>query len=94
MDPLPILLSGLALHILAGWLFIRHIRAERHHRPSMPVIGSDPKLTEALHKRLRNSPPNADWLNPAVMRAKVIAWTRRNNAQDTHITDNHANTTH
>ena len=47
MDSLPILLFGLALHMLAGWLWIRHVRAERHHRASMPVIGSDPKLTDS-----------------------------------------------
>lgn|GEM_PF-1590121 len=96
MSALPIILFSLTLHLLAGWLWIRHVRAERHHNPRMPVIGSDPKLTEALHKRLRRNAPNADWLNPAVMRAKISAWMRSNNAdtQPPQTTAHHANSSH
>jgi hypothetical protein len=72
-----ILFLGLALHLLAAWLFIRHCRAERH-RARIPVIGSSPLHTEVLHQRLCDKQPQTDWLNPHVMRAKIHAWLRRN----------------
>ncbi len=77
MNPITIILISAAIHALAFGILIRHCRAERR-RSNLPVIGSDLRLTDALHKRLRNSAPNADWLNPHIMRAKVNAWRNRN----------------
>ncbi len=75
MSPLPIILFSLALHILGFWLLIRHARAVRR-RASMPVIGSDPLLTEVMHARICRRQPLSDWLNKHVMHRKVSHWLR------------------
>lgn len=76
MNPLIIILGILLLNLAALSLLMKHRRTVRHHRASMPVIGSDPKLTEAFHKRLKSNAPLSDWLNTHNLRAKVTAWMR------------------
>lgn len=73
-----LLLLLLGSNALGAWLLIRHRRNVRHHRFSMGLIGSDPRLTETLHQRLCERQPDIDWLNPNVMRRKVSAWLNRN----------------
>lgn len=75
MSALPILLFSFALHVVCFTILIMHMRAEAR-RVHLPVIGRDPVLTEALHRRLLRRPP--DWLNRAVMRAKILAWLKSN----------------
>lgn len=72
-----ILATTAILHLTGFWLLFKHRRHVAHHRAAMPVIGSDPKLTEALHARLAGRQPQTDWLNPHVMRTKVRAFMRR-----------------
>lgn len=81
MNTLALVLLIILINLAGAAVLMKHRRNARHHRASMPVIGSDPRLTEVLHKRLRNSPPHADWLSPAVMRMKIAAWMRKGGAQ-------------
>lgn len=74
--PLLILLL-ITIHGLMLAILIRHRRNVRHHRFTMGVIGSDPQLTQTLHDRMLRRQPQADWLNPHVMRAKLTAWRNR-----------------
>lgn len=74
------LLIGLAAHVLAVWILIKHrrnVRRHREHRARIGIIGRDRQLTEKLHERLCATQPEADWMRPHIMRAKVDAWQRR-----------------
>lgn len=72
-----VLITSLALHLIALVLLIRHLRAERRRR--LPgLIGRHPRLTETLHQRLCHRQPQTDWLSPHVMRRKIRAWLRLN----------------
>jgi len=78
MSTLLLIICVLALHVIAFAVLIKHRRNVAHHRFTMPTIGRDPALTDALHARLTATQPQTDWLNPHAMRAKVNAWLRRN----------------
>jgi hypothetical protein len=79
---IPLALLSLVLCVLSLRVLVKHRRRVAHHRASLPVIGSSPKLTAALHDRLLARQPQSDWLNPATMRAKCAAWLRRENIQN------------
>lgn len=76
MNPLIIFLGLVLVNLAAASVLLQHRRKLRRQRARMPVIGSDPKLTKALHARLTANAPITDWLNPANLRAKVNAWHR------------------
>lgn len=76
MNPLAIILLIGLLNLAALSLLMKHRRNVRNHRDRMPVIGSDPKLTKALHQRLCANQPLSDWLNPYNLRAKCRRWLR------------------
>lgn len=76
-----LILCSLALHILGAVILIRHRRNVVHHRSTTPVIGSDRKLTDALHARLSAAQPQSDWLSPHAMRTKINAWLRTANRE-------------
>jgi hypothetical protein len=72
-----IILASIALHILGAVILIKHRRNVAHHRFTMPTIGRDPALTDALHARLSATQPQSDWLSPHAMRTKINAWLRQ-----------------
>lgn len=74
MSTLTIILLSLAPHAAAFALLMRHLRRERRRSLSLPVIGSSPALTDALHLRLCRRMPDGDWLHPATMSAKLATW--------------------
>ncbi len=76
MHPLIIILGILLINLAAASVLMKHRRNVRHYRSTTPLIGRHPQLTEALHARLSARQSKTDWLNPAVMRARIKAWHR------------------
>jgi hypothetical protein len=72
------LILAVVFQLIGLAVLIKHRRNVAHHRSTTPTIGRDPALTEALHARLSDNAPQADWLSPHIMQTKINAWTRRN----------------